>query len=204
MRKIRILNLISTFEVGGAEMQLLRFLRQADRTRFEYIVCATVRTGPLESEFMKLGLRIYILNKKKGVIAYLLNVYEIYKIIKMHKIDILHPSGFETGVRSRIAALTAGVKYIIYRERGLNVYKRGYLLYIERILGLFTDKIITQCDFSRRLRLQRERYAPNKLVKIYNGIDVKDLLTKETEYIFEPQSINGCVQKQKIINIENV
>ena len=41
-------------------------------------------------------------------------------------------------------------------------------------------------------------------VIVRNGMDINQLLKKETEYIAEPQSVNGCVINMKLKDIKKI
>jgi hypothetical protein len=49
-RKLRVLQLIDTFSMGGAEKFVLSLAAKTERQCFEIIPCALFRSGPLEEE----------------------------------------------------------------------------------------------------------------------------------------------------------
>jgi glycosyltransferase involved in cell wall biosynthesis len=55
-KKIRVLQLIDTFNVGGAEKIVLSLATQIDRARFEVIPCALFRSGHIEEEMKASGI----------------------------------------------------------------------------------------------------------------------------------------------------
>ena len=56
--RIRILIVIPTLDVGGAEMDLVRLLSHIDRNRFDCVVYVVLRRGPIEAELLRLGIEI--------------------------------------------------------------------------------------------------------------------------------------------------
>ncbi len=64
-RKIRVLNVLGSFMIGGAEMLALSVLKRHDRTQFEFGVCAlNDRPGPtLAEQFGELGIKCYHLGR---------------------------------------------------------------------------------------------------------------------------------------------
>jgi glycosyltransferase involved in cell wall biosynthesis len=57
-RPIKILLLIPTLDVGGAEMDLVRTLPRLDRARFEVVVCAFLGRGMLASQLIDAGIQV--------------------------------------------------------------------------------------------------------------------------------------------------
>ncbi len=57
-RPTRILVLVPTLEVGGAEMDLARNLPRLDRDRFKIVVCAFLRRGVLAQRLLDAGIEV--------------------------------------------------------------------------------------------------------------------------------------------------
>ena len=64
--KLGILHVISTLEVGGAEMNLLRLVRSISREFDNHVVSLTT-IGPLGDKIRDLGVHVQALSMKKGV-----------------------------------------------------------------------------------------------------------------------------------------
>src|SRR6267142_2847586 len=57
-RRVRVLVLIPTLDVGGAEMDLVRTLPKIDRTRFEVSVCTFLARGELGKVLQDQGIDV--------------------------------------------------------------------------------------------------------------------------------------------------
>lgn len=64
-RKIRVLQLIDNFTMGGAERVVLMLASHLDRNCFDVIPCTLHHSGPLEEEFKTAGLDYRVLNLKR-------------------------------------------------------------------------------------------------------------------------------------------
>src|SRR5262245_44794876 len=60
-RKVRVLQLVENFSLGGAEKIVLTLAMKSGRERFEVIPCAIRATGPLEEELKTAGIQYRIL-----------------------------------------------------------------------------------------------------------------------------------------------
>ena len=63
----RILHIISTLDVGGAELNLLRLLKSMDRDAFENHVACMTQPGTTAHKMEQIGIPVHSLNMKKGV-----------------------------------------------------------------------------------------------------------------------------------------
>src|SRR5262245_51378524 len=57
-RRTKVLVLIPTLDVGGAEMDVARNLPLIDRSRFEVVVCAFLALGPLTALLTQAGIEV--------------------------------------------------------------------------------------------------------------------------------------------------
>jgi glycosyltransferase involved in cell wall biosynthesis len=65
--RIKVLHLISTLDVGGAEQNLFRLISTMDKAAFQnHVVCMT-KPGSIGQKLEKTGTPVYSLNMKKGV-----------------------------------------------------------------------------------------------------------------------------------------
>lgn len=165
---INILYVIATLNVGGAEVQLKNLFKYLDRGKINPLLCVLVETGPLEKEIQTLKIPIIIL-KKKSKFNFTI-VFDLIKIIKVNKIDIIHTTLFTSNFWGRIAGMLAGIK-TISSER--SAYKKPDLIIYDRFLSYFTDKIICNSEAVKKYQVEVEKINPKKLKIIYNGVDLE-------------------------------
>ena len=67
MYPIKILHLISTTNVGGAEQNLLRLISSMDKDCFHSMVVSMTDIGPVGKEIIENGFPVHALNMKKGL-----------------------------------------------------------------------------------------------------------------------------------------
>jgi glycosyltransferase involved in cell wall biosynthesis len=65
--RIKVLHLISTLDVGGAEQNLLRLISTMDKSTFQNHVVCMKKPGIVGQKLEKTGTPVYSLNMKKGV-----------------------------------------------------------------------------------------------------------------------------------------
>ncbi len=109
---VKILYLFEHLNLGGAEQLLLTTLKYLDRNEFFPLVYCLRENGKISKEIEKLGIKVVTLNKK----IHLLNlslIFELVRIFKKEKPQILHTNLFFPNIYGRIAAKLSGTKTIV-------------------------------------------------------------------------------------------
>jgi len=109
----------------------------------------------------------------------ILALYELLRIIRKVKPDIVHTHTSKAGILGRLAAKIANVRYIIHTPHGHVFYGHfGPLLsrifiWIEKLFSFFTDRMITLTEGEQKDYIERSLCPPEKLIRIHSGVDVE-------------------------------
>ena len=106
---VRLLYLIVTLPVGGAEEHLLSLVRNLDRNRFDSTVCCIGRSGPIGKEIETAGTRVVELGKlqKGGYDGRIVSVLQ--EVLRNERISLLHAHLYHANMYGRLAAFREGV-----------------------------------------------------------------------------------------------
>ncbi len=137
--KIKIAYIMPSMASGGAERFLLDLLQTIDRERFEPLVILFKEAGSWHQELERLSLPIFVLSKKSKIS--LSNCWQIYKILKREKTEIVHTQ-LGGDLRGRLAAKLAGVKVIISTEQNINRQERWYQQTAKIITSLWAEAVV--------------------------------------------------------------
>src|SRR4030095_9343003 len=86
---LKVVHLISTLDMGGAEMQLAKLMAGSDREKFVHAVVSLIDIGPVGHLIRKQGIPVYSLGMKRSVPS-LSAVWKLRKIIQRERPLILH------------------------------------------------------------------------------------------------------------------
>jgi L-malate glycosyltransferase len=169
---IRVLHLITRLPVGGAERLLVDVARNLERNRFESIVCCIQEKGALAPELEAAGIALHCLERMRtkrfdwGVVR------ALKRLLQREQIDLVHCHLYHANLYGRIAAWLAGVPAVISVH---NTYTRVKIhrRLLNRVLANVTARIIAVSDETRRDILRYDGVPGDKVVTIYNGIDVR-------------------------------
>ncbi len=189
MKKIRILHLISTLDVGGVQGQLLEVVKRMDRRIFENYVGTFSPGGKWEILYREEKIPVVIF--KRGFRFDPLLIWRIYSFLREKDIRILHTYLFTANTWGRLAGILASPSLIIASERNAIPWKKFPHLFLDYALSDFTHKIITCSEAVRELSIRRSRIPPYKIGVLYNGVDVEKFRPRDKEECREKISLPG-------------
>lgn len=185
----KILFLITKSEIGGAQKYVLDIAKGTKDAGFEAVVASQQNSHLYETlsrDKIKF-IEVKHLQREIDLIMELELAWELYKIIRREKPDILHLNSSKVGALGAVVGKLARVPKIIFTAHGWafnDPRPRSQIKAIEfisRFAAIFQDKIICVSDYDRQKALERKIATHEKLATIHNGIDVKSLefLSKE-------------------------
>jgi glycosyltransferase involved in cell wall biosynthesis len=175
--KKTVLQFINSFHQGGSERQaaqLTRLLSASDRYRLR--VACLDRNGVLREEVERLGIKeipefplnsFYdrnMLTQLRRCAAYL----------SERKVDVVHTHDFYTNVFGMLAARLARVPVRLASRRETGGMRTPLQLKVERGVYRLAHAITANAEAVRR-QLIAEGVKANKIVTIYNGLDIERL-----------------------------
>ena len=98
----KILYIIDTLEVGGAERSLLEIVRRLDRRRFKPVVCHVYRGDTLQTEFEDAGTSVISLNVA-GKYDFLRAGARLTRVVRRERPSLLHTTLFRADQIGRFA-----------------------------------------------------------------------------------------------------
>ena len=166
--KVKILYVIATMDIGGAQKQLVQLVRGLNKNKYEPVVCCLTKGGPLEDELRQERIRCFILYKRfKFDFSVILR---LISLIRREKPDILHTYIFTANSFGRAAGIIGRVRKIIASEHGMDVWKSKFHFLIDRILLHWTDKVICVSDGVKTFYADKIGLSKEKSVTIYNCV----------------------------------
>src|SRR5664279_5582140 len=112
--KTKVLHIIKSLNLGGAETNLFNLVQSLDENKFELHV-AYSQGGEIEGRFLKSGVKLLKFASDEHKIKSLASLPIIMRLaayIKRNKIDIVHTHVFNGQIWGGIAAKIAGAKVI--------------------------------------------------------------------------------------------
>ncbi len=171
MRRIRVLELIKSLDVGGAEMLLLERLRIADRDRFDYSVAFLDDTRTdLVPAFEEIGIPLRCLGAQS--VADWRWLLHLRRHLRDQEVDVAHVHSplMAAGVRAVVRSLGRSRPALITTEHSVTHHNLTLLLDIATVRA--DDLVIAVSEAVRASPVCR---AARKVETVHHGVSVEHL-----------------------------
>jgi L-malate glycosyltransferase len=173
---MKILHVIESLEVGGAEMLVVNLINEMPK-KYQHAVCCVKKVGAL-SKRLPNDVKIYCLNKHEG--NSLSTPFQLARIIRKNHYDVVHSHNWGQIIEAVIGGKIGGAKCIIHTAHGVmghysgNIIKRKTRKLSEGLISRFADKIVTVSDYLRVQIISNLSISPDNIMIIYNGVICKE------------------------------
>ncbi|HEX3031262.1 MAG TPA: glycosyltransferase [Bacillota bacterium] len=168
--RLNVMHIIYSLEAAGAQQLLVDMLKQGKKGLFNYSVCCIAFGGPLVEDIQKIGIPVFVVGKQKKYQLAL--IYRLYRLLRQNQVDILVTHMFTANCWGRIAAVLAGTPLIFAVEHGIDSYKKFAHDTVDRVLLLFTNRMIAVADNIKAFLVDKKKLPRQKIMVIKNGIDL--------------------------------
>ncbi len=187
----KILFLVTQSEFGGAQRYIYEMATNLNKDKYDILVAAGEGDGELFRKLQNSKIQpIYLKWMKRSPWPWhvILAILEILNILKKEKPTTLFLCSTTAGFIGSLASF-------FYKQKIKTIYRIGgwafrdprfwllnqIILILEKITARWKDKIIVNSEVDRQLALKHKIAPSEKIIKIYNGIELESLnfLSKE-------------------------
>jgi L-malate glycosyltransferase len=168
--RIRLLNMLTSFQIGGTERQVVNLALGFDPSRFDLHLACLRNRGELLEEVARLPVPrpVFDIGRLYGVKT-LWQAIRLALYIRRNRIQIVHTYGFYPNVFAIPAARLFGAPIVVasIRDRGdiLTPVQRR----IQKWVCRFADCVLVNAEAIRDTLIE-QGYRPDNIVVIRNGI----------------------------------
>lgn len=201
--KIKILDVIYSFNLGGSEDILVKLINKIDRDKFMNVICCLTKNGTAMKRVEIPDLKVYECFKKDGID--LTPVRKILRIVKEHQIDIIHGRAWVTLIPIVLAKVLAGKDLkLVFGFHGQNYseVKNGRRnlkrLILQNLLLRKVDIVYTLNESMRKYFSHQAGISEDRILIIPNGIDTAENNCSQDE-IESPRKKYGIKSEDIVI-----
>ena len=171
-----IMHLITTLDVGGAEMMLLKLLSFMDDDDFSNQVVSLTGIGPIGEKIMAQGIPVYALNMPSGRLT-LGGLVKLWRLLHSIRPTILQTWLYHADLLSLIFGKLARIRKICWNVRcsyiDLGKYRRSteWTVKLCSLLSSFPETIITNSREALNFHVNLG-YKAKRWEVIPNGFDL--------------------------------
>lgn len=184
-KKIKIVRVIARLNVGGPAIHVILLTHGLNPDKFESVLVSGVE-APEEGDMHHLAdekcVKPFIipnLGRELNPWRDINTLWQLYRLIRRERPDIVHTHTAKAGTVGRVAALLAGVPVIIHTFHGhvLHGYfgklKTAFFRGVERFLAARSSKVIAVSEKVRQDLLQYRVGDEDKVIKIPLGLELE-------------------------------
>lgn len=184
MKKIKLLYIITSLGLGGAEKLLLYYLKNLDKGKYSLYVCCFREKPddliPEMSEFAQI-INLKVKNKFNPII-----IVSILKLIREISPDIIHTHLFQPRIYATIAHIFSKRPVLITQKHSIvNPKKHHIFILFEMISIWMNDKVIAISESVKKSLKKYELISENKIFVLPNCIDYKKFNNKTEREIIQ-------------------
>ncbi len=181
LEKAKVMFLVTKGDMGGAQKYVSQLANGLDKERWEtIIVTGTEGTGGAPADY-KLK---WLTNKWQPFFLFysdIMAVAELARFFKRERPVVVHLNSSKAGVVGALAAKLVGVPRVIFTAHGwvfadekLARTRRLFYRWLHKIAAWWQDTVITVSEYDRKLAVHHKVAPEKKLVRIWNGISIKN------------------------------
>ena len=169
----KILHVIDSLDLGGAQTFLLELVKHHDRSRYLPEVACMHGRGVYAEAFEKNGITVHSLSPEKFPPYYVPN---FWRLMRSGEYDILHFHLFGANLCAKPLAILAGHRSIIVHDQcnDASREKNPLLLAADAFWNRCSNRVIAVSESTRRYLLDREDLSEDMVTMIPNGIDAEE------------------------------
>jgi L-malate glycosyltransferase len=173
-RKIRVLHLIDSLDLGGAQTVLFALIKEHDRNRFNVHLASMHGTSRslFYNQARNLNVRLILLSPKRWIPLYL---FRLPFCLALGCYDIVHCHLLASNWLGKPLARLLSVPVVISHDHcNDSLRSRSRLVtWIDRFANHFCDRIFVVSKSIRDYLVKYEDVAPDKVLLIRNGVPEK-------------------------------
>ncbi len=165
--RVRILYVVTTLAVGGAERSLYELVRGLDRSRYDPMVCSLISRGALAKPLEELGVTVVELGVGPGAAE--LHGFGIAPLLWRFRPRIVHSRLILSNLWARIGALFDAS--VISEERGLANERPRWITTVNRWSQRTVTAHVANSQAVAQRMQRRDGIASERIRVIYGGVD---------------------------------
>lgn len=168
--KTRVLHVVDSLDLGGAQVVIEQLVRHADRSRFSPEVVALHGRGAMRERLTRLDVPVHALSPHKLVP---LHLPRLLWLLATQRYDVVHCHLLWANLFAKPLAALCGRRIRINHDHcNDKLALPAFLRALDRKVNALSTHIIAVSESTRAHLIEREHIAPGRVTTIHNGIDV--------------------------------
>jgi glycosyltransferase involved in cell wall biosynthesis len=170
---VRILHVIDSLDLGGAQTALLNLVRNADRTRFHHEVAAMHGEGMFAAAFRAIDVPVHSLAARRWPPAYVLN---FPRLLRRGKFDIVHCHLFAANWIAKPLAALFGARCIYHHDQCNDAFRADSpaAVLVDTLTNQLSTRVLAVSRSVEEFALNVEALPPERVTYLPNSVDLAE------------------------------
>lgn len=169
-RRLHVCHVSLGLATGGLERLLVDFARFHDPARFELTFVAMHGVGRPAEEIRAAGCEVVDLGCRHR--RPWNRVLDLARVFQRNSIDVVHTHNAMPHLYGTAAGRWAGVPVVVQTRHGQRYGSGSWANLRYRLVSRWVDRVVAVSDDAARMCCTDDRLRPEKVTRIWNGIDV--------------------------------
>lgn len=165
-RPIRVMQLIDSLDIGGAERMAVNIANALPPDRVESYLCVTRRLGPLEREIAP-HVKLTFLARRRRLDFH--SFYKLVRYLQSHKIDIIHAHSSSVFIATFMKMTVPSVK-VVWHDHNGNHFIGSKNPYPYKLISFGIDQVIVVNQAIHSWATQAVGFSYEKTHLIHNFV----------------------------------
>ncbi|MDD5199514.1 MAG: glycosyltransferase [Terrimicrobiaceae bacterium] len=168
---IRVLHVIDSLDLGGAQTALLNLVTHADGSRFHHEVAAMHGEGMFGAAFRAIGVPVHSLSARRWPPAYLRN---LPLLLRRGGFDIVHCHLFASNWLAKPLAAACGARCIYHHDQCNDAFRADSPLavLVDALTNRLSTRILAVSHSVEAFNLRVEAMPPERVTYFPNSVDL--------------------------------
>ncbi len=170
---VRILHVIDSLDLGGAQTALLNLVKYADRARFHHEIASMHGDGMFAAAFQALGVPVHSLSAHRWPPGYLAH---LPGLLRRGKFDVVHCHLFASNWIAKPLAALLGARCIYHHDQCNDAFRTGSpaAIFVDTLTNQLSTRILAVSRSVEEFNLRIEGISPEKVTYLPNSVDLAE------------------------------
>lgn len=180
-KSMNIIFIITGLSTGGAQIMLLKLLRNLDKSKFMPRVISLTTKGDVGSIIESLGIPVHAIEMKPGTLNLAKFIF-LVKLLRKYRTGVIHTWMYHADLLGGLAGWMAGIRRIAWGIRHCNLspqcnkYSTLLVMRVCALLSRWLPQKILTCSEKSQSEHVAVGYCADKMTLIPNGFDLSHFL----------------------------
>jgi glycosyltransferase involved in cell wall biosynthesis len=168
---VRVLHIIDSLDLGGAQTALLNLVKYADASRFQHEVAAMHGEGMFAAEFHALGVKVHSLSAHRWPPGYLAS---LPALLRRGNFDIVQCHLFASNWIAKPIAALCGARCIYHHDQCNDAFRANspVAVFVDALTNRLSTRILAVSRSVEAFNLHAEAMPREKVTWLPNSVDL--------------------------------